>query len=91
MGLGLGCNQMEFRLDGAVLAANLWLVERGARVAVCDVDGTVTRADVGGQLFPLLTRRPYNQPNIDSVLHSFAVRTPGQRLSRALSLGFSKF
>lgn len=58
LGLKPGANKIVFRVDSRLqgsqqLSSTVYLWDREAKVVISDIDGTITKSDVLGQIFPV--------------------------------------
>jgi phosphatidate phosphatase LPIN len=59
LGLRYGCNTISFNINSdfngeQAVRANIYLLESSARIIISDVDGTITKSDIMGQIAPLI-------------------------------------
>ena len=65
--LEIGVNKVEFVCQDASIEARLFLWKKNAKMVVCDVDGTITKSDVRGNLYPMFGK-DWTQPGIATLL-----------------------
>jgi len=56
MNLHWGMNKIEFQLEGSILSAEIYLLSDNDKIIVSDVDGTLTKNDIGGLINNTLGR-----------------------------------
>jgi len=66
-----GCNTIVYTVQGGIqgeknLAANIYLWPANSKIIISDIDGTITKSDVLGQLMPMMGR-DWSQPGVASL------------------------
>jgi len=66
-----GCNTIVYTVQGGIqgektLSANIYLWPANSKIIISDIDGTITKSDVLGQLMPMMGR-DWSQPGVASL------------------------